>query len=429
MGDNSKVKKTGIVIIRICAVIAGILAIFISVNRYLAWKGSIRTFSVGSSLTENIVLGVSSIPETPFAPTVTFNNGNTISLSPSQIIWTSYNSSAAYVDNNGILIITGSGQTTITASYKNVSQSFSLNILKPLKNIYLSLDREPILYPDTTDGNSIIPSALLIYMDGSCATIENSLLNWSSSNPKIADFDTATGTIRGFSAGVATLTFSYNGMISHVKITCSNLDITDIFFTDTYGSELSSATLNTNVYTPANPFKLNAYGVFKNGEIFNIKNDKLIWNSENEKIVQAGAGILVPFFIGNTNISVKFGDISTSLPVYVRNSTPDDLIFPSNTINATLGPRNKVVIISEGELIQNGQLMPLKAIFPDIGSISVASMAYWESSDTDVADVTNGVLKINGTGKATITIMYCGLRKSVYLNVNPFIDNSMMKEY
>jgi len=423
--DNSTIKKTGMMLIRVCAVVAAILAIIISVNRYVSWKGDIKEFSLNFVLPQNIELGVSEIPDIPFTPTVTYNGGRTINIGATQIYWYSSNRETAHITSSGKLILNGPGETIITAYYGNQKATVNINVIKPLDSIKVLLGQPATLYLGTQDGDFIDPSCLLVYKDGSSISIDKTKLKWISLNPSIADIDDETGYIKALSPGLAKIQYSYEDILSFIDVTVEKLNPLSIFIGDKNKNALSAITLNTNVNTPANPFAVYAYGRFDNGHIYRINSENFIWQVKDISIAEAGIGFLVPFNKGDTTLSISVDKAIYSIPVNISNSVPTDLIFPVQILKATYGPRSNVNILNGGQLIKNKIRLPLKATFGDVGDADVSHLAYWESSDTKVATVLNGVLVIEGPGKATITVLYCGLRKSFILQVDKYYDDSL----
>lgn len=426
--DNSTIKKTGIMLIRFFIVVAAILAIIISVNRYVSWKGDIRDFSLNFILPQNIELGVSEIPDVPFSPTVTYNSGRTINIGSTQIFWYSSNRETAYITSKGRLILNGPGETTITANYGNQKATININVIKPLDSIKILLGQPAKLYLGTKDGDFIDPYCLLVYKDGSSVSIDKSKLKWISLNPTIADIDDKTGYIKAILPGKAKIQYSYDNILSFIEVTVEKLNPLSIFIGDENKTPLSVITLNTNVNTPANPFAIYAYGRFDNGCIYRINSENIDWQVKNVSLVEAGIGYLVPFNKGDTSLSISVDKVDYSIPVNISNAVPTNLIFPVQTLKATYGPRSNVNILNGGQFIKNKIRLPLKAIFANVGEAEVSHLAYWESSDTKVATVLNGILEIEGPGKATITVLYCGLRKSFVLQVDKYYDNSLFIE-
>jgi uncharacterized protein YjdB len=113
------------------------------------------------------------------------------------MIWNSSNTKVATVDNNGLITAINNGIANITVKSKTGNQTDTMKVLVyiPVESISLSNSTLSLSKKQIAKLNAeILPT-----------NASNKLINWSSSDPKIATIN-ANGIIRALNSGTITIT-------------------------------------------------------------------------------------------------------------------------------------------------------------------------------------------------------------------------------
>lgn len=280
--------------------------------------------------------------------------GSAISLTSSGTpggLWTSSNPAAALVDANGVVLGTGSGNTTITYTVTSLCSSSSTSktiTINALPNAGTMISGASTLCaglstPFTTDGN----------IGGV----------WSSSNPAAASVDAASGMVTGVSGGSAIITYTVTSVCG-ISSKSASITITPILTAGTIsGGSLicaGGATLN-----------LSASG-----------NSGGSWTSSNTLVATVdGSGVVTSVGPGSTTITY--------------------------TISNSCGASTATQLITVNALANAGQISGSSTVCSGLSTTftTTGSGGNWSSSNTAVATVngTSGVVTGVSAGNATIT--------------------------
>jgi len=131
--------------------------------------------------------------------------------------------------------------------------------------------------------------------------------------------------------------------------------------------------------------------------------------SANQSIATvSSSGLITAVSVGNTNISITYKSLTTSVPVTVTTNLKSILADPSN-ISIAVGSSQQLQIIS----IDNQG-----------NTNDVTSNCTFTSNSTSIAQVTSqGLAEAESIGSTTITVSYQGLTTNVNVNVTGVANN------
>ena len=134
------------------------------------------------------------------------------------VAWVSGDTLVATVDSTGLVAAAGNGTATITATSGEVSAAASVVVEQSVGSLTVSPPDEVI-----APGDTLRLEALAVDANGHA--VEEAEISWSSSNPSVADVD-ASGTVRGFRRGAATITAASDKARATSRITVGSPDRT-----------------------------------------------------------------------------------------------------------------------------------------------------------------------------------------------------------
>lgn len=220
------------------------------------------------------------------------------------VTWSSNNINIATISTNGEVTGVSVGETIITASYGNVSESILLDVtLATLSSIAISPTASSI-----ASGNIQIFSATGTYSDGSSQDLSSSV-TWSSNNNAVATIS-STGIATGVSEGSTTITATLGEKSGSTTLT------------------ITAATLNSIQVTPISATIVKngsqtfvATGIYSNGSSQVISN-LVNWSSSNSAIASvASNGEATGFTNGSVTITATTAGKSDTATLTVINST------------------------------------------------------------------------------------------------------------
>lgn len=299
--------------------------------------------------------------------TIEVENGKTYDLtaklipekSKSTITWFSSNENVATV-KDGVISAVNPGTCMITVKTENGYTDTCLvkvlgdNSNNPVKSITIdSIDL-------SLNKGTSYPLSYKVEPSNSV-----NLVTWESSNNEIATVE--NGVIYPLSSGTVEISAKSGNINKSIKVTVIDKD------------ENNKIILNQNEIN----LKINdTYTLVPKGSV-----DKVTWVSSDDSIATVdGNGVVTGKRIGNTIITAKAENgNSAQCLVTVSNEIINAETIELNVKNVSLNLNDTVKLV--------------ESISPSNGSIEV----FWESSNTSVATVENGLVKAIGSGTATIT--------------------------
>lgn len=315
--------------------------------------------------------------------------------------WTSGDNKIATVAN-GTITGHNAGTTTVTAKYG--SQTVIIDVSVELVH-RLDADKTMINMLLNVPENIKITAT---YPDGTTDATIADKATWTSTNTKVADFikgtGGASGTIRAYGPGDATLTASYGTKSIDIQVSVDKT--TKLEF-----NEQSLFMKTGSSYT------LQVFATFATGTTAGQAldyTDKATWASSDTSVLTVYNGKLTALKSGSATITAKYGDKTATLPVDVE--VPRRLEFIKPVDNSVLTASSIAMKANDTSELQ------LKAYYADGTGEDVSAKATWASSNEDVAMVrntTNGAtITSYKSGDANITATFGGKSLTVAVNID-----------
>ncbi|MCM3129207.1 Ig domain-containing protein [Paenibacillus provencensis] len=281
--------------------------------------------------------------------------------------WTSEDSTVASV-YNGTITAKGEGTATIVAAYEGESQAVEVKVTKKVKA--LTKDKQSL---DLRIGDNEKIELTAIYSDNTSEAV-SSKAEWTSSDGKVATV--INGTIRGLSAGTATITAKLGKQSVSLDV---NVEVVRRI-------EIKDYAKLSLLLTEEQTVELIA--TYPDGSTKDVTTEA-VWSSSNEKVADAYQGKVVAYKAGTATITAEYGTKTTTLEVDV-----------DKTRKLTVNKPSLFMKIGDTDNLS------LTAVYPDEKETVVTNSATWTSSNEKVADVIGGKVYANASGSATITAKY-----------------------
>lgn len=316
----------------------------------------LSTNTVSLEMEDSITLTATAVYSDGKSSNVTVNTG-----------WTSEDSTVASV-YNGTITAKGEGTATIVAAYEGESQAVEVKVTKKVKA--LTKDKQSL---DLRIGDSEKIELTAIYSDNTSEAV-SSKAEWTSSDGKVATV--INGTIRGLSAGTATITAKLGKQSVSLDV---NVEVVRRI-------EIKDYAKLSLLLTEEQTVELIA--TYPDGSTKDVTTEA-VWSSSNEKVADAYQGKVVAYKAGTATITAEYGTKTTTLEVDV-----------DKTRKLTVNKPSLFMKIGDTDNLS------LTAVYPDEKETVVTNSATWTSSNEKVADVIDGKVYANASGSATITAKY-----------------------
>lgn len=293
-----------------------------------------------------------------------------------QAAWTSSSAAVAEV-NQGKITATGSGKTTITATFDGKTVSIAVEVDQATT---LSVDPR-LLILTVNESADIKLTATDSAGNTSNVTTD---AEWVSSAIKIADV--ANGRVTGLTNGRATITAKYGGKTITIPVEVGI--VTKLEADKRYASIKSNSSAQVTLTA-----------TFADGRTLNVTS-LADWKTSNYKVADVAKGQISGRAYGKATITAKYNDKSISIPVDV-----DTLKYLKTDVVQ--------IVMAKGETKQ----ITATATYMDGSELNVTKPALWTTSRLLVADVKDGVIKATGSGKATIYVTYGGKKTPIVVTV------------
>jgi hypothetical protein len=336
----------------------------------------------------------------PFKATAAYSDGTTADVTATAV-WTSSDESVATVSNatlsHGYVTGIGTGSATITAAYGGMSGTAQVTVQSATLS---SLSISPVL-PTVPVGATLQFTATAILSDNTTRNV-TAQATWSSATPSVATLGSGrgqTGVARAVAAGTTVIQASYMGLTAQTTLT-----VTD-------------AVLMSIQISPVNPtlpvggrILFQATGIYSDNTTRPL--GQATWTSSNTQVADVqtggpGRGTATALSPGMTTITAAVGGISGSTVLSVTDAV---------LMSITVSPINPSV--AAGTTFR----FSATGIYTDNTSRDVTGAAAWTSSNTSVAQVTDGfgnkgVTTALSAGTAVITAAVGGISGTSTLTV------------
>jgi len=219
---------------------------------------------------------------------------------------------------------------------------------------------------------------------------------WITSNSGVVQVD--KGLLTAKAAGYADITVKYSTVSKTMRVTVT-YEYDKVEIASSEGEPVGS-TLDTEV--GANPaLKLLAY---KNGGSSDVTGDA-DWSSSNEAVARVSGGKVEILAPGSATITARYKGRTDSVKLNAVTPYASLALEPDELIEFRYGDA--------------GIQLTATAALKSGGSEDVTAKAEWQSADTSVATVKNGLVKPAGIGTTTVRAEYLGVHDTVTVVVRP----------
>ncbi len=217
-------------------------------------------------------------------------------------------------------------------------------------------------------------------VDAKGQVVAGRTVEWSSSNPKVATVDKATGSLKTVAAGKAVVTARIAEPPLEATVPVEVFDVAIV----------SVIPARTTLAGPAgSKFALTYLAKDSKGAPLDLP---ARWDSAAPKVATVdGNGVVTSVGEGSTTVTAKVGDVPGASEVVVVFRTIDSLVASPLTIPLKVGELSRVTLVARD---------PQGASIPDIA-------ASWTTSDPKVATCSGGMVLGVAPGTATIRAV-CG---------------------
>ncbi len=287
------------------------------------------------------------------------------------VTWTSSNTSVATVSSAGVVVAVSNGTSTITVKTEDGSYTATceVTVAIPVAVTGVTLDKNSLAF--TAAGQTATLTATVAPGDAADKSV-----TWTSSNKSVATV--VDGVVTAVASGTTTITVTTND--GGYKTTCEvTVDIP---------TNVTGVTLDKTSMTLTEAGQVVA--LIATIKPSNADNQNVTWESSNTSVATvSNAGVVVAVANGTTTITVKTEDgnftatceVTVEIPVAVtgvelnKNYTTLTAAGQTETLTATVNPS-------------------------DAANKNVT----WESSNTSVATVVDGVVTAVANGTTVITV-------------------------
>lgn len=306
-----------------------------------------------------------------------FSNGVKENIS-SMVIWAAEESSILSVGSTGVLKGLKPGTTVISATYDGISSNrVTVSVTdKTLKTINLTVKDATLPLGATTQSN------VIGHYDNNTQQNLTEQVVYQSSNTSVARVE-SSGVITSVGVGTATITASYNGIISS-----TNIQVIDVKL------EKLQVSIKENGIAAGTSTTLVATGYYSNNTQIDLSNS-VTWSLSDTKVakieVTGGIATIQSLYAGKTEITATANNGITSEPVTL------------SVLNAVL---QKLEITVDDNNIPAGNKVQARAIgiFSDGNQRELTQDVVWTSASQKVLNIDEfGTITARQKGNTFIT--------------------------
>ena len=305
------------------------------------------------------------------------------SVSRSNLLWKSSNTTVATVANDGTVSGKSAGYSIITVESGEKSASATINVLgAPATTVAVTLPVASI-----SAGQSVQATANLVDKDGNVLTGRQ--IAWQSSNPSIATV-TSSGVVTGIAAGNVTISAIVDAIVGRASLSVVSALPTAVRI------DPSSASL-----TPAQSVQLTAVETDQNGNT--IPNHPVTWTSSNTAVATVFNGRVSAIAQGSAVITAVVDGLTATAQITVSSVPAASLVISPSIVS-----------------LQSGQTAQFSSVARDAaGNILSNRAVTWLSANPTVATVSAaGQVTAIAGGSVVITGKVDGVVATATVNVS-----------
>ncbi|MBP5390538.1 MAG: Ig domain-containing protein [Bacteroidales bacterium] len=299
------------------------------------------------------------------------------------VTWSSSNASAATVTPTGLVTGKAEGTSNITATAGGKSATCKVTVKKPAVAVTsVELDQTDITIKV---GETQTLKATVKPDNASDKTVA-----WGSSKPDIASVDN-NGKVTAIKEGVASITASCGGKTASCKVTVEKAIVPVVSITLSQTSLALTEGDSETITATINPI--------------DASDQTVTWSSSNTSVAEVNSGNISAKSPGNTVITASCGDKSATCQV---------------TVNAKVIEVTSITLSQTSLTLTEGDSKTITATINP--SNATDKTVTWTSSNTGVAEVSNGNISAKSPGNVDITASCGGKSATCRVTVNEKIE-------
>jgi hypothetical protein len=293
----------------------------------------------------------------------------------------------------------GGGQTTLSASYMALTGSTTVTVQVPT---VMAIQLVPSGFVLRVGQNQQL-QATAVYDDGSVQNVTG-MATWQSNDPMIASVSNTMprGRVTGTFPGSTIIGATFMGVTGQASVSVTNAQLA--------GLSLSPVAARI---VPGQRQAYTATGLYDDGTSQNVTGMTL-WSSSDATVADitngntpgVPRGTATAFAPGTTIVTGTFMGVTDSVPLTVADA---------KITSIAISPSGATLVLGQSQAHQ------AFAIYDDGSRRDVTALSGWSSSDSSVADVTNGgggggggggmrgLVTARGPGTTTITATFMGI--------------------
>lgn len=309
-------------------------------------------------------------------------SGNTEDVSD-DAKWTSSVSTVATV-KAGTITPVGTGTTTITAKYGDLSATKKVTVTSP----YTALKISPDVAANVTIGQPYTFTATATKNDGSSEDVTSSV-TWSTYSAAVATV--SLGTVKGIKQGTTTITAKYAGLT----------DTQTIYVRSSFQGLMLTPEEDQVMFIGDTPKQIKAEVADATRVPTDVTND-VKWTSSNAINVTADKGLLTPWVEGTSTIKAEYEDYTKSFKVTVY-KTMKKVEASVDSIDLVTG--------------DSATLPKVTGTAVDGTTVDLSKLVEWSAGDGSIASVTSTKVEAESEGNVNLVGTIGDLKVTVPVSV------------
>ncbi|HBL01827.1 MAG TPA: hypothetical protein DDZ61_04275 [Aeromonas salmonicida] len=305
----------------------------------------------------------------------TFGDGSTQDVS-SQVQWSSNDPFIASVDSLGLVMGSGIGQATVTATLGAISRSATLTVTNAIATALQVIPPTASL----PKGTKLQFQAIATFSDNSSQDV-TSQVNWNSSDISVATID-LNGEATAFSEGGSSISANFLGVTSNtVLLVVTNATVNSIQVVLNGGS---------GNLAKGSSVQFKAQAVLSDGSTLDVSSQAAWFSSDQTKVTINAQGLATGVAVGTSTISASLNGVTSAGTVLtVTNATVSQIQITPPSLTLAKGTKGKLTAI---------------ATYSDNSTQDISNQVVWNSSNIGVATINlSGEVSAVSNGSATLT--------------------------
>lgn len=302
-----------------------------------------------------------------------------------EITWQSDNETIVTVTNAGRITGRRVGSANITASCSNYSATCAVTVVaNPSESVVIGALSSTLYVGDVVTMTATVKPSTI-----------TAPVTWSSSNPDIAEINSATGELTAVAPGAVVITAECDGITGRRSVTVNPIEATEVTLSE------SSVTLKATETTTLSASVLPDNTTYKD----------IIWGSSNDNVATVANGTITAIGVGEATITATCGTVSSVCYVKVEATAAES-----------------VILSQDDATIKVGQSIQLSAtVMPET---TTDKTVVWETSQSSVATVdASGTVTGVSEGSVTITATCGSVSATASIMVEKVTPNEIYIDY